>query len=71
MAQDDELKARMVKALQLARECLGDAHLLGPIMGRPVGQGESAILPTAILAAELFKHIESSDRPRPLGAEGI
>lgn len=60
MPQDDEVKARMVKALQLARDCLAGANLLtGPgVLGRTPGQANHDAMPIAILAAELYKHIE-------------
>jgi hypothetical protein len=60
MPQDDEVKARMSKALQLARDCLASAHLLsgpGPLGRRP-GEANPDALPIAVLAAELYKHVE-------------
>jgi hypothetical protein len=63
MPQDDEVKARMSKALDLARACLANAYLvspqpLRPLTGTPPGQGDPEAVPIAILAAELYKHVE-------------
>jgi hypothetical protein len=59
MPQDDEVKARMAKALRLAQECLSSESLLSGTYGtsRSSTPGSDA-RPIAILAAELYKHVE-------------
>jgi hypothetical protein len=56
MAQDHDVKARMVKALQLAQECLREVNLLAGI-GTSPSQGHPNALPVAILAVELYRHM--------------
>jgi hypothetical protein len=57
MAQDDEVKARMVRALRLASECMIQSEMhLG---GYPAGQPDPSLTATAILAVEIFKHLEA------------
>jgi hypothetical protein len=57
MAQDHDVKARMVKALQLAQECLREVNLLAGI-GTSPSQGHPNALPVAILAVELYRHMQ-------------
>jgi hypothetical protein len=56
MTQDHDIKANMVKALQLAQECLRDVNLLAGI-GTSPSQGHPDALPVAILAVELYRHM--------------
>ena len=58
MAQDHDIKATMVKALQLAQECLRDVNLLAGI-GTSPSQGNPNAVPAAILAVELYRHIQT------------
>jgi hypothetical protein len=48
--------------LQLARDCLANAHLVNPaggsMGGRSIDQPHPDAVPIAILAAELYKHVE-------------
>ncbi len=57
MAQDHDVKANMVKALQLAQECLREVNLLAGI-GTSPSQGHPNALPVAILAVELYRHMQ-------------
>jgi hypothetical protein len=57
MAQDQDVKATMVKALQLAQECLREVNLLAGI-GTSPSQGHPNALPVAILAVELYRHMQ-------------
>jgi len=57
MAQDHDVKANMVKALRLAQECLRDVNLLAGI-GTSPSQGHPDALPVAILAVELYRHMQ-------------
>jgi hypothetical protein len=66
MAHDEELKAKMAKALEIAKDCLKSAGLLTApgigISAKPSpGEPNPDALPIAILTAELFKHIPSLD----------
>ena len=58
MAQDNDVKATMVKALQLAQECLREAHLFAGI-GTSPSQGNPNAVPAAILAVELYRHMQT------------
>ncbi len=66
MAQDHEIKARMVKALQLAKECIEEAGMsptgmspTGMSPTYPLNQPDPSLTPATILAVEIFKHLES------------
>jgi hypothetical protein len=58
MAQDHDVKAKMVEALRLAQECLRDVNLLAGI-GTSPSQGNPDALPVAILAVELYRHMQT------------
>ncbi len=64
MARNEELQTHMVKALQLATDCLVQAKLRAGGMPIPHVGGDSDITAIAILAVEIFKHMDS---PTPAG----
>lgn len=68
MAQDDEVKTLMVKALRMAKECMIDA---GMNLAYPTSGVDPALTPMAILAVEIFRQLEPSSGSKqmlaPLG----
>ncbi len=65
MAQDEDLKAHMVKALEMATDCLVQAKLrAGGITAAHVG-GDPDTTAIALLAVEIFKHMDAPTRGKP------
>jgi hypothetical protein len=62
MASDVEVKARMIKAIGLAKECMHETGIqLSDTVTEP-----SEITAIAVLAAELFKHLKADSGPAEL-----
>jgi hypothetical protein len=62
MASDAEVKAQMIKAIGLAKDCMHETGIqLSDTVTEP-----SEITAIAVLAAEIFKHLKPASGPAEL-----